>query len=832
MPQAHHTTDGDAVPDAAVAPELAAAASALAEPATVVVTGPAGSGRTRLLQQVAAAFRGPVYNGGGLSMLRGNTGLALTRAVRAKLPVHDIPLCAEAVRSRVRGGLLIVDDLQWCDPVTLAVLPHLAQVCRVVCALRTPHRLPDTATQPIFDTATVVDIAPLDDTAAAALVSRMAPGLAEPTVTTLVRRGGGNPLALTSLAKHAQQRPDAHAQPAQAAPDAVHALAEAIADLPRAARTALAALGLLGRDAGVGLLGQEGVAALREAGMITVDPDGMAAPVSPYTAEIAAGLLDSDARTALHRTLATLTPPLEAARHHSAAGDVAAAYDTALSAADDSNHARRAEALLLAVTLDDSRADEDVRLAAADAALAVGRPRAALKALSAAESTEAAVARAQAHLHAGHAAAAAETAQKLPDPAELPTALARGVDRVRLLTSLGEADADDVAAQIRARHGDKPDDPGLSAALAAYDAARRASGWTARLAAAAADSGRDGDSLAARWSAWLLVECLIADGRLLDAGRAAGAAASACTADHAYSWQTRFLAVQTWCRVLVGADLDAVTSASTTLLDHALPSVARGYASAAASLADADAGALRNARHRLRTAGPVPPGVAEVLRWVAGEAAWLDNQPSQASAPAGADPSLLSGLGRITANWAALDAGGDGLADPDGLPDPARKTLAAWRDAAVDADKAAEFASAAAAWRDVVLREQVRCLLAHGVYAADAPAAVPPLEEAERIADGAGLTVLAGRARQALRRRQVRRDQRGKRAGDALTAREQEVLAMVADGEPTRRVAGRLGITRETVETHIRAGMRKLGAKTRTEAAVRAAEMTDDRPQR
>ncbi|MFD0524010.1 helix-turn-helix domain-containing protein [Paractinoplanes durhamensis] len=41
-------------------------------------------------------------------------------------------------------------------------------------------------------------------------------------------------------------------------------------------------------------------------------------------------------------------------------------------------------------------------------------------------------------------------------------------------------------------------------------------------------------------------------------------------------------------------------------------------------------------------------------------------------------------------------------------------------------------------------------------------------------------------------------------------------------GEPTRRIAGQLGISAETVDTHIRAGMRKLGARTRTEAAALA----------
>jgi DNA-binding NarL/FixJ family response regulator len=58
----------------------------------------------------------------------------------------------------------------------------------------------------------------------------------------------------------------------------------------------------------------------------------------------------------------------------------------------------------------------------------------------------------------------------------------------------------------------------------------------------------------------------------------------------------------------------------------------------------------------------------------------------------------------------------------------------------------------------------------------------------------------------------------------SLTDRERDVLRLVAQGEPTRRIAGQLGISRETVETHIRAGMRKLGARTRTEAAALAFE--------
>ena len=824
MPQADSTDAGSLDPSQSES-IVATIAQTLAQPGLVVVTGAAGCGRTSLLQQVAAAFNGPVYTGGGLSMLRTNQALALSRAVRAKLPVHDVALCAEAVRSRVRGGLLILDDLQWCDPVTIAVLPHLAATCRVVAALRTPHRLPDTAIASLTAVGHFQAVPLLDSTAAIRLVHDIAPGLPDAAVAQLVRRAGGNLLVLTALARLAQRQPSRLAAPPAQGSPAVHALAEAIADLPRSERTALAALGLLGRPAAVAMLGA-GATGLEQAGFVTIT-DGVATAVSPFTAEVAAGLLDTDARAALHRKLAGLVDDLEGARHLAAAGDVTAALAAAKTAANVDNRARRAEALLFAVGLPGDHAEED-RLAAAEAALAVGRPRSALNVLAAATSLAAAIMTADAHLHAGNIAEARKAAATLPDSTDLPAETAAQVDRIRLLT--GGDDLGDLADQVRARHGNRPQHAGLAAALAAADAAARAPGWTASLAAAAAAAGRAGDALSARWCAWLLVETLINEGQLSAAAEAAAAAGRACTGDHAYSWQTRFIAAQLWCEALAGKGLDSTTDRAVALLDHALPSVARGYTSAAASLAEADAGALRNARYRLAEAGPVPESVAQLLQWVAGETAWLDNQPQQA-ADIPDSPSLIGGLGRITAYWAIHDGANDlesGHAAVPEVPEPARRTIEAW-DAAV-AGRRAAFNAAAASWRDLVRREQVRCLLAAAVHTDDTGEAVSSLEEAERLADDAGLTVLAGRARQGLRRHHIRRDRRGRRAGDELTERERQVLAMVADGDPTRRIAGALGITRETVETHIRAGMRKLGAKTRTEAAVRAVTMSEGGP--
>ncbi|WP_239151728.1 helix-turn-helix transcriptional regulator [Virgisporangium aurantiacum] len=816
------------------------------EPGLVVITGAPGSGRSTLLRRLQESFRGTVYAGGGLAMLRGVAALPLARALRVRLPVHDPALLSEAVRSRVRHGLLLIDDLQWADPLTVAALPAIAAHCRVAVTLRTPHRLPGDAEQTLRAAATVwLAAPPLTAPIAEAMIRQIAPAASPAAVADIVRRAGGVPLAVTALARRAATRRDAPAPDSDAEGSGLaYAVATALADLGRPARTAMAALGLLGRPAPAAMLG-EGAAELAAAGLIEITSPAagpvagasattslaipIATPVSPFVAEIAAGLLDPAERAALHRRLAGVVPPREAARHLAAAGAAQEAYTVAVEAAAGTpSSGDRAELLLLACDLPGVTASAEVRLAAAKAALVAGRPQACLRVLGdeknprpvdAASDPAAAVLRGEALLQTGAAPAARVAVEHVPDDAAPD--IVGGRDRLRLLGVLGTdpAAAGVEEAQIRARHGDEPAHLGLRAALAAVRAANRAPGWEYGLATAAAAAGTGGDPLAARWSAWLLVETLTADGRLADAASAAATAGAACAADLAYSWQTRFLAAQLWCTALRGADLDQVTSRAGDLTDRTLPAIARGYAAAAVSLTEADGGLLASARGRLTEAGHGP--AAPVVDWVAREAAWLDGQPEVALSAGSATSAgpLLDGLRQITANWAAHDTGGSpAAAGPPGLPVVAA-TVSAW------ATRSAEgFTAAAGQWHDVARREEVRSLLAAGLFDDQPDRAVPALLQAEKLAEEAGLVVLLGRARRALRRHAVRRDTRGRRAGDELTDRERDVLRLVAKGEPTRRIAGQLGISRETVETHIRAGMRKLGARTRTEAAALAME--------
>jgi DNA-binding CsgD family transcriptional regulator len=53
-----------------------------------------------------------------------------------------------------------------------------------------------------------------------------------------------------------------------------------------------------------------------------------------------------------------------------------------------------------------------------------------------------------------------------------------------------------------------------------------------------------------------------------------------------------------------------------------------------------------------------------------------------------------------------------------------------------------------------------------------------------------------------------------------ITVREREVLMLVSAGAASREIAARLGISRATVESHVRSAMCKVGARTRLHAVL------------
>uniref|UniRef100_UPI0013D8073B response regulator transcription factor n=1 Tax=Acinetobacter baumannii TaxID=470 RepID=UPI0013D8073B len=59
-------------------------------------------------------------------------------------------------------------------------------------------------------------------------------------------------------------------------------------------------------------------------------------------------------------------------------------------------------------------------------------------------------------------------------------------------------------------------------------------------------------------------------------------------------------------------------------------------------------------------------------------------------------------------------------------------------------------------------------------------------------------------------------------AGLALTARELEVLALLAEGASNKLIARRLGITAHTAKYHVASLLEKLDAVSRTDAVAHA----------
>jgi LuxR family transcriptional regulator, maltose regulon positive regulatory protein len=59
-------------------------------------------------------------------------------------------------------------------------------------------------------------------------------------------------------------------------------------------------------------------------------------------------------------------------------------------------------------------------------------------------------------------------------------------------------------------------------------------------------------------------------------------------------------------------------------------------------------------------------------------------------------------------------------------------------------------------------------------------------------------------------------------AGETLTVREREVLAMISQGSSNKRIARALEISPETVKSHVKHIFLKLAVGTRTEAVFRA----------
>jgi len=116
-------------------------------------------------------------------------------------------------------------------------------------------------------------------------------------------------------------------------------------------------------------------------------------------------------------------------------------------------------------------------------------------------------------------------------------------------------------------------------------------------------------------------------------------------------------------------------------------------------------------------------------------------------------------------------------------------------------------------WTIDALRSGVRALLPRDVSASEMLAAIE--------AAAAGLTVIHPGDLQAMLPPPPRAERAAPTGqGEALTPRELEVFAMLAEGTGNKAIAWKLGISEHTVKFHVASIMGKLNATTRTEAVA------------
>lgn len=127
-----------------------------------------------------------------------------------------------------------------------------------------------------------------------------------------------------------------------------------------------------------------------------------------------------------------------------------------------------------------------------------------------------------------------------------------------------------------------------------------------------------------------------------------------------------------------------------------------------------------------------------------------------------------------------------------------------------------------------VLRlEQARMRVRDG----DRGAAAAVLAEAAAIADALGHVPVQRRIARFGAAAGIRLEPARTAPGaDTLTARESQVLALIAEGLSNRQIAERLFISIKTVSVHVSAVLRKLGVGTRTEAALAHRDQTGTAP--
>jgi DNA-binding CsgD family transcriptional regulator len=805
----------------------------------VVLVGEAGAGKTALLRAAAAGCQRTCFHGGGLATLAWRPYTGFHRAFGVPPPDGDPARVADWVADRVGHGVLVLDDLQWCSPATLALLGTLGRRITVVAAVRSDEPGSKAALAAATGAGLLpLTLPPLGPDEAASVVRRLRAGLDPAAVEDIVRRAGGNPLLLEELTAYGATSATLQ-----------RVVAARLAALPERARSGMALLALVGRPIPAPVLGTA-TAVLTDAGLVRATPDGSIEVRHALLGEAALAGVSATDRSRLHRRIAeALDDPGEAARHYAAAGESTLAYSKALEAAGATDvPGERAAHLKLAAENASGPGAFSLRIRAADALCDATDYIGAEDLLDELPSTgpigaRAMLTRSRARWLSGDAdgaRAALVDGLRLVEGSGSDVEIRLRIDAARL-TLLCDMDGAAAAAEATAALA-LAEERGLATARARYvlgsaDYISGGSAWRDHLARARAEARAENDHEVEFLAGHNLI---IAHKNAGDPQLARSLASEmrewARGLGFAY-WDRQFTALELSC-ALGDGDYAHVISGCTALRAQSLATVPRTREETTMVLAVAlvDVGRLDEALalidEETDRVGPDPRGrgtlswpLAEARLW-GGDAAGALQVATEWREGGRPDPLLQGHLAAVAAH-AAVQLG---RPVPEAQPQllPATRGLAdelTGLRAAASGDPALAtklFDGAAEAYAPYQLRAALRCRWLAGqarLDAGDRDGAERDLLELERQLEARGMQTLLAAVRRSLRACGVRRAARRGDGGSGLTQREEEVLRLVGQGLTDVAIARRLGVTPRTVASQVASARTKLGARTRRQAA-------------
>ncbi len=779
-----------------------------------MVHGPAGIGKTTLVREVLR--RHPHVEGPALEGLRWKPYAPLSIALGVDL-AGDPESVASSVSRNLGRRILFVDDLQWADDSTKATLGLLAgRVPLIVTARSKGIELPWSVY-----TATV-ELGPLPRAVCRSLVEEWHPELAPEDRERLVQVAGGSPLLLQHLVLDGQTSPTLRAA-AQAR----------LAALPDAVAAAVTELALVGRPVSPDVLDVAPEALPPE--LVEV-ADGRIALRHRLLGEAALATLDDAATAAAHRRLARRLPAVDAAAHHLASGDVwdaLCAAQRALDATTDS--VERARLLLVAAR---ASGEDHRRVAAAEALVRIGDWAGAQEIAATVTdkdpmlAAEAAYHLARARWFAGDVEGARAAIHEglrhvegTGAPIEVRLLIEEANQRVRVEEAT-QATTPIAVRALAAAIGTGVEIPRARMVLATALAHDGRPGWEEAFreaVAVAADAG-DGESECA--AGYFLASHLGFAGRATEAIELLDRMIARAEELGLGTWRTHMEAAALTDRFLAGFSPSRLVADSTAFIDAHPLFRNRAQADLVLALSLADEERHEEARRYVeaRLAECTTSDDRSILLTVSAELAWLRGDHEAARSNAEAALALGSGWFGITAGAAAAAALARFESNDRAIPEPPppgkvptfqgfiieTEALRRWSESRFDL-AIEQLDVLAARWAAVgTARYELRTRWLAGVVAmrAGEPSARRRLVAVRDAAVERGIMPIARRAEAAL----------AEARPEPLTPREAEVMALVAEGCSSEAIAGRMGIARTTVESHVRAAMRKLGVTTRRQA--------------